>query len=195
MDRRRFLTSCTAALALGLARRAYGGGRGVEARDATRLPQGRVRCERCPNRCVLAPGERGRCKARINEDGVLYSRAYGNPAILRLDPVEKWPLYHFRPGARLLALGTGGCNLRCGYCQNWQLSQRRPDSVAAHDLSPTRSVTKAREYSAAGVGFAYTEPVVALEYAQEVARAARAAGLAAVAGTSLCCLMHANRAE
>jgi len=187
LPRREFLRSCAAAalsLALPGAARAA---RGSQDRYSERFASGRVRCLVCPYRCLLGEGQRGHCRALINRQGHLINTAFGNPAIMRLDPIEKWPLYHFRPGTRLLALGTGGCNLSCGYCQNWQLSQRRPESLKTFDLPPAQVVQRVRKYEANGIGFAYTEPVTALEYSLKVAEQARAAGMPSVAGTALLC--------
>jgi len=187
LPRREFIISCASAAAALALPGAARGATGEPGQYYERLARGRVRCQLCPNRCVLADGERGACRARINCGGSLRTLAHANPAILRVDPVEKWPLYHFRPGSRLLALGTGGCNLSCTYCQNWQLSQRRPDSLQSFNLPPTRAPEKCEKYGVSGVGFAYTEPVTAIEYSLAVAAQAREAGLTAVAGTALVC--------
>src|SRR3990167_6423143 len=84
-----------------------------------------TQCFLCPKGCYLAPGETCFCRTRINRAGKLYTTAWNNPSVLELTSIENGPLYHFRPGTRMLSLGTSGCNLRCLYCQNWQVSQTR----------------------------------------------------------------------
>jgi pyruvate formate lyase activating enzyme len=101
----------------------------VEARHA--LPLGRnVQCKLCPNNCLLQPGDRGRCRNRVNKDGRLYSMVYGNPCSFGVaDPIEKKPLYHFLPGTSAFSLATSGCGFRCLNCQNWAISQRKPEEL------------------------------------------------------------------
>ena len=90
----------------------------------TQLPGRKIQCFVCPLHCVLEDGETCFCRTRTNVGGQLFTRAYNNPCVLRVDPIEKLPLNHFRPGTKTLTLGTGGCNVRCLYCQNWQQSQK-----------------------------------------------------------------------
>ena len=88
-----------------------------------------VACHLCPNRCVLAPGDRSHCRNKINRDGVLYTLAYANPCAIHVDPVEKKPLFHFLPGSSTFSLATAGCVFRCLNCQNWDISQRKPEET------------------------------------------------------------------
>ncbi|MCP4593395.1 MAG: AmmeMemoRadiSam system radical SAM enzyme [bacterium] len=148
-----------------------------------RLEGGAIRCGVCPHHCVLDDGETGLCRARVNVKGVHYSRGYGHPCILRVDPIEKVPLIHFLPGVKSMTVATGGCNLRCRYCQNWQFSQAPPDELKTFDLSPEEAVQAAKEKGVKAIAFNYTEPVVFLEYAKEIARAAQAAEIRVVAAT------------
>ena len=94
-----------------------------------RLSDRRTQCFVCPLECVLEEGQTCFCRTRTNEDGRLISHAYNNPCILTLDPIEKLPLSHFLPGEQAMCLALGGCNLRCLYCQNWQQSQSKPDTL------------------------------------------------------------------
>ncbi|MBV5279735.1 MAG: hypothetical protein J0651_00180, partial [Actinobacteria bacterium] len=80
-----------------------------------------VKCLLCAHGCVLKNGERGRCRARINQNGVLKSLVYGRPAAIHVDPIEKKPFYHFLPGSNAFSLGTAGCPLSCRFCQNWEI--------------------------------------------------------------------------
>jgi len=151
----------------------------------TPLPDGRVRCEVCPRHCLLSRGQTGECRSRSNHGGELIARGWGLPCILEVDAVEMLPLYHWRPGTRALHLGVGGCNLRCAYCQNADISQRRPDSLRrASFLEPGELVRAARARGVEVISFGYTEPVAWLEYAIDVAVAARAAGMGVIAGSA-----------
>jgi len=95
-----------------------------------------VRCILCAKNCMIAPGERGVCRARMNEKGKLFSLVYGKPVALHLDPIEKKPFYHFLPGKQAYSLGTTGCPLSCQFCQNWEISQAMPEDIAAPCRSP-----------------------------------------------------------
>lgn len=149
-----------------------------------RLAGGRIRCGVCPHHCVLADGERGLCRARRNVGGRHVNTAYNNPCLLNVDPIEKLPLNHFRPGSRTMTIAVGGCNLRCLYCQNWQHSQTSPTELETFPLSAADAVRTARRHQVDTIGFSYTEPVAFLEYATEVAAAARRARLRVVVATA-----------
>jgi pyruvate formate lyase activating enzyme len=101
------------------------------AREARHFRQLRrsVRCRLCPNNCLLHPGDRGRCRNRVNHDGKLYTLVYGNPCSFALDPIEKKPLFHFQPGTWIFSIATSGCGFRCLNCQNWEISQRKPEET------------------------------------------------------------------
>ena len=139
-----------------------------------------VQCALCPHRCIIADGDRGRCRVREHRRGRLYSLVYGNPAAVNVDPIEKKPFYHFLPGASAFSIGTAGCNLRCLYCQNWSLSQVPPEETQATDLPPEGVVSSARQSSAPVIAFTYSEPTVFYEYVLATARLAREAGLRSV---------------
>lgn len=149
---------------------------------------GAVRCTLCPNECLLPPGAAGRCRVRINRDGALRSLAWGRPAALAVDPVEKKPLHHFLPGSPVLSLGTLGCNLSCRFCQNDTLSRPSLSALAGiasyPPLSPGDVVRAARDRRCPLVAFTYNEPSVFLEYALDTAAACRDAGLRTLAVTN-----------
>ncbi len=139
-----------------------------------RLSGGRVRCLLCPNRCVLSPGETGACHGRMNRGGTLYSLTYGRPSVLALDTVEKSPLYHFNFREQALSIATAGCNLSCRYCQNWEVSQVKPDRVdKVFHLEPYEVIDRAKRHGVRAVNFFYTEPVVYYEYMRDIARLAK----------------------
>jgi len=136
-----------------------------------------VACDLCPRRCVIAPGQRGFCRVRENRDGSLYSIVYGKPCTVNKEPIEKAPFFHFLPGRQRITLATAGCNQACKYCQNWELSQARPEELQSYDLSPSEVVSLAVKEKAPIICFTYTEPVVFYEYMMDIARLARAEGI------------------
>jgi pyruvate formate lyase activating enzyme len=150
---------------------------GREARHYAKLDRRLVRCELCPRRCIIAPGARGACRVRENQDGRLWSLVYGRPATVGKEPVEKSPFFHFLPGSLRLTLATAGCNQACKYCQNWELSQARPEDLPAWDLPPDSVVAIAVSEGVPTICLTYSEPVVFFEYACDIARAGRARGI------------------
>ncbi|HIE50213.1 MAG TPA: AmmeMemoRadiSam system radical SAM enzyme [Armatimonadetes bacterium] len=142
-------------------------------------PNGRVRCLLCPHFCQLAEGQRGRCGVRENREGRLELLVYGWAVAHSVDPIEKKPLFHVAPGTKVLSVATVGCNLRCRFCQNWMISQRFKGAGRwpGEELPPERAVKEAQERGCAGVACTYTEPTVFYEYAWDLVRASRAAGL------------------
>ncbi len=136
-----------------------------------------VECQLCPHGCVLAEGDRGFCRTRVVKDGVLHTLAYGNLCAFAVDPVEKKPLYHFLPETPIVSVAMGGCNLRCPNCQNWQISQARPEDVKRHGMTPETLVSLTQRRGAPSIAYTYTEPMVCFEYVRDTARLARDAGL------------------
>lgn len=132
-----------------------------------------VRCELCARRCILAEGERGLCRARINVDGRLRSLVYGRPVAVHLDPIEKKPFYHFLPGSTAFSLSTTGCPLRCKFCQNWELSQARPEDYEVPYTPPEAVVEAGRRRKAPVIAFTYNEPTVFTEYLLDIAARAQ----------------------
>jgi len=113
----------------------------------------------------------------MNQNGVLYSMAYGNPCSVHLDPVEKGPFYHFLPSSRTLSVATAGCNLACLNCHNWEISQSSPKNTKNYDLMPEPLVKLAIEKECESISFTYSEPVTFYEYTEDVAQVARKNGL------------------
>ena len=137
----------------------------------------KVRCELCPTECVLEDYEIGGCKVRINKGGVLYSLVYGKPCAVAIDPIEKKPFFHFLPGERAFSIATAGCVLGCKFCQNWQISQARPEEVDHQDLSPEDTVRAALFYGCRVITYTYTEPTVFYEYMYDTSSIARRFGI------------------
>ncbi|ABS60833.1 AmmeMemoRadiSam system radical SAM enzyme [Fervidobacterium nodosum] len=140
--------------------------------------ENKLQCVLCPHECVISDGRTGICKVRKNIEGKLYSLNYGEVTSMALDPIEKKPLFHFYPGSSIISVGTWGCNFRCAFCQNWEISQQRPYYVKR--IEPYELVEIALEYKHEGnIGIAYTysEPIVWYEFVLETAKLAREAGL------------------
>ena len=139
----------------------------------TKLPGQKVTCGICPNRCTLAPGDRSICRSKINRDGDLYSLAYGNPCAVHVDPVEKKPLFHYKPRSQAFSLATTGCNFRCLNCQNWEISQSKPHEVRHHDLPPDQAVAAASRAGCESIAYTYSEAITYFEYMIDIARLAK----------------------
>ena len=143
-----------------------------------------VVCTLCPHRCRIRPGSRGICQVRLNLAGSLLAESYGRITALALDPVEKKPLYQFHPGSMILSAGSYGCNFRCGFCQNWSISQEKaPNRLIMPDMLVDLAV-QARSQGNIGLAFTYNEPLVGFEYVLDTARLARQHGLVNVLVTN-----------
>ena len=126
--------------------------------------------------CSLGPGQTGFCLARKNENGAVICGNYGRVTSMALDPIEKKPLKMFRPGSRILSVGSYGCNLRCPFCQNYEISMADEAAGGTLYISPKDLAYKALEYKDAGnigVAFTYNEPLVGWEYVRDTARLVR----------------------
>jgi pyruvate formate lyase activating enzyme len=137
----------------------------------------KVRCRVCPNGCLLSPGDRSVCRSKVNINGKLYSLAYGNPCSVHVDPIEKKPLNHFYPGTPVFSIATTGCNFRCLNCQNWEISQKRPEEVRYGELFPEDVVKAAKARKAPSIAYTYSEPITFYEYMYDSARIAKGEGL------------------
>jgi pyruvate formate lyase activating enzyme len=148
-----------------------------EAYAYRKLDAGRVVCQVCPHHCMLSPGDRSVCRSKVNIDGTLYTLAFGNPCAVHIDPVEKKPLFHFLPGIQVFSLAVAGCNFRCLNCQNWEISQFKPDAVRFQPLAAPDAVAEAQRTQCRAVAYTYSEPITFIEYMTAIGGKARAAGL------------------
>jgi len=193
MNRRRFLGTCLAAAGgtllsdrLAAAATASTGKtlpRGWhEARHWQKLDEQRVRCQLCPKHCQVADRERGYCGVRENRQGVYYTLVYGEVCAYNPDPIEKKPLFHYLPGTRAFSIATAGCNMECKYCQNWDISQFRPEQLAKHTthMPPEEIVRRAKTSGCPTIAYTYSEPVVFFELMYDTAVKGRKAGLGSV---------------
>jgi pyruvate formate lyase activating enzyme len=129
-------------------------------------------------------GQRGLCFVRGVEDGRVKLFTYGRSSGFCVDPVEKKPLNHFLPGSAVLSFGTAGCNLACKFCQNWDMSKSREMDTLADCASPTQLAAAAERLGCASIAYTYNDPTVFMEYAIDVAEAARERGVRSVAVTA-----------
>ena len=142
-----------------------------------------ARCEVCFRRCEIAEGRTGFCGARGVRDGVVRAVNYGKITSLALDPIEKKPLGRFFPGSRILSVGSYGCNLRCPFCQNYEISwsdaawryERRAKSMLPEELVDLAAGL--RSSGNIGIAFTYNEPLIGYEFVLETARLAKKRGL------------------
>lgn len=137
-----------------------------EAMFYEKLENKKVKCNLCPHNCIIKNNLTGICKVRKNVDGKLYSLNYGEITAISNDPIEKKPLFHFYPGENILSLGTWGCNFKCAFCQNSEISQERPYSI--YKIEPKELVEIVLNKKAKMVAFTYSEPIVWYEYIFDV---------------------------
>ncbi len=153
-----------------------------EALYYSELTNNEVRCKLCPHRCLLKPNYRGACRTRVNKDGKLYTKTYGNPCAVNIDPIEKKPFYHFLPETKAFSIATAGCNLRCHYCQNWEISQSKPEITQNIDLMPNSLIeavlkVQTTDSSVKSIAYTYAEPTTFYEYMIDSADLGREKGL------------------
>jgi pyruvate formate lyase activating enzyme len=198
MNRRRFIkcVGCTAAAAAAsqtdLLPQAVGGLQNacafgyttelaeVEARHYKKLDGGGIECGICPRHCRITDLERGYCGGRENRKDVYYTLVYGLPCAINIDPIEKKPLFHYYPGTNAFSLATAGCNVNCKCCQNWEISQSRPEQTTNIKLPPREVIATCRERNVPHIAYTYSEPVIFFEYMYDTAELGRKHGLKSV---------------
>ncbi len=157
---------------------------GVPARHWHALEDGRIQCDVCPRYCKLHEGQRGLCFVRGRRENRIVLTTYGRSSGFCVDPIEKKPLNHFLPGTPALSFGTAGCNLTCKFCQNWDISKAREFDRLQDEASPEDVVAAACATGSRSIAYTYNDPVIFLEYAVDVANAAREQGIQNVAVTA-----------
>ena len=145
-----------------------------------KLPDNSVRCNLCAHHCLIADGRKGICQVRENRNGKLRTLVYGRTISQNIDPIEKKPLFHFYPGSTAYSIATPGCNFRCAWCQNWEISQMPKEQhlFSGYETTPAEIAAAAQRWGCRSIAYTYTEPTIFFEYAYETARLAHAAGLA-----------------
>lgn len=139
-----------------------------------------IRCLACARCCLLGNDQVGYCSAIINSDDTLYSTTYGVAAEVNVTPIESKPIYHYRPGARVLSIGGLGCNLHCRFCQNWEVAfrdARTGGGLTRPNLAPQDAIELALAQQCAGIAWTYNEPSISPMYVLDCARLAHEAGL------------------
>jgi pyruvate formate lyase activating enzyme len=138
---------------------------------------GKIECQLCARHCNIDSGKTGICGVRENQKGTLYSLNYGLAAPINVDPVGKKPLFHFHPGAFVLSLGTAGCNFRCDYCQNCDLSQIKVKAAPTRKITPKKILALAKKNNCKGVAWTYNEPTIWYEFVYDSAKFLKKKGL------------------
>ncbi len=136
----------------------------------------RIICLLCRHYCKLKEGQIGICGVNKNIGGELKTLVYGHPVAINLDPIEKKPIYHMLPGSKALSFGTVGCNFRCPFCQNWDISQETKINESI-EVSPQKMVELALENGASSIAYTYNEPTIFYPYAKDIGLIAKEKGL------------------
>jgi len=140
--------------------------------------KGSVSCRLCPHLCSIPDAGRGLCGVRENKGGTLHTLVWGRPCATHVDPIEKKPFFHFMPGTRSFSISTVGCNLSCAHCQNHGISQAsKSGEIPGFHMEPQEVVDEALDRGCASIAYTYTEPTIFLEYALDIAKLAKDAGL------------------
>jgi pyruvate formate lyase activating enzyme len=139
----------------------------------------KVQCFLCAHRCLIPDGKIGRCGVRKNIGGILYSLNYDKVCSANPDPIEKKPLFHFQPGSSSFSIATMGCNFRCEFCQNWQISQAltEEEQLDGQAIPPEQIVNAAIRYGCKSIAYTYTEPTIFMELSADCGKLAKQKGL------------------
>ena len=156
----------------------------VEAKYYKKLEHKEIECKLCPRKCKVGDRERGYCGCRENQNGIYYTLVHSYPCSAHVDPIEKKPLFHFLPGTKAFSIATAGCNINCKFCQNWEISQVRPEQVQAYHLPPEEVASYAQESGSRSIAYTYSEPVVFYEYMLDCAIAGKRRGIKSVVITA-----------
>ena len=156
------------------------GGGFQEARFYDKLSDKQVQCRVCPRECVISDGKRGACGTRENRNGSLFSLVYGRVAAYHVDPIEKKPFFHVLPGSRAYSIATAGCNMWCKFCQNYQLSQSKPEKLPSVTMPPEQVAREASRSQSRLIAYTYNEPTVFTEFVYDCAKAGLEAGVHSV---------------
>lgn len=156
----------------------------VEAKYYKKLENKEIECELCPRKCKVGDRERGYCGCRENQNGIYYTLVHSYVCSNNLDPIEKKPFFHFLPGTKAFSIATAGCNLNCKFCQNWEISQVRPEQVQAIYLPPEDVASYAEQSGSKSIAYTYSEPTVFYEYMLDCAIAGKRNGIKSVVITA-----------
>ena len=140
----------------------------------------KIKCKLCPRECTVGDRERGYCGVRENRGGTYYTLVHSRVCAAHVDPIEKKPLFHYLPGTLAFSMATAGCNVNCKFCQNWDISQSRPEQIPAEYAPPQRVAELAKQYGCPTIAYTYSEPVVFSEYLMDAADAGHEAGVRSI---------------
>lgn len=140
-------------------------------------PDNTVGCQLCPHSCNIAIGDKGKCDVRVNQRGKLYTMNYGEISSIALDPIEKKPLYHYKPGSSILSVGSFGCNFSCSFCQNYRISKDKPSTSYMPVEELVENAIKLKDKGNIGIAFTYNEPSIWYEYIIDTVSRLKEAGL------------------
>lgn len=146
-----------------------------------------VRCGLCSRRCFISKGKRGFCLVRVNKDNVLYTLNYGKLVAVNVDPIEKKPFFHFKPGSKSLSIASEGCNFRCQFCCNADISQsvdEQAETVRGKDYTPENIVKIAEDNECKSIAYTYTEPTIFFEFMYDTAKLAKRSNISNVMVTN-----------
>ncbi len=151
-----------------------------EAMLYTKESGNKVHCNLCHHSCLIAEDKYGICNVRLNKGGTLYTIFYGRPVAMAVDPIEKKPLFHYKPGSLAFSIATPGCNFQCSFCQNWDISQygrAEGGRAPTTEVPPEKIVAQAKAHRCQSISYTYTEPTIFFEYAHDTAKIAHEQGL------------------
>jgi pyruvate formate lyase activating enzyme len=144
----------------------------IESRFVEKINGNTLRCIICPRMCIIKPGKKGFCNTKINEKGKIISLTYGELSAFAVDPIEKKPLSHFYPGSLALSISSVGCSFTCPWCQNWHISTSSIDDHNTKFVSPNQVVEAAINNNCTSIAYTYNEPLINLNYVEDVSRLA-----------------------
>jgi pyruvate formate lyase activating enzyme len=154
------------------------------ARHYKKLGDGIIECRLCPRKCQVSDLERGYCGVRENIGGEYFTLVHSKVCSANIDPIEKKPFFHFLPGTTAFSIATAGCNMNCKFCQNWSISQFRPEDVNHFDLTPEECASVASNNGSASIAYTYSEPIIFYEYMCDCAVEGRKIGVRSVVVTA-----------
>jgi pyruvate formate lyase activating enzyme len=152
----------------------------AEAKFYEKLANKKIKCKLCPRECNVGDKERGYCGVRENRGGSYYTLVHSRVCAAHVDPIEKKPLFHYLPGTMAFSIATAGCNVNCKFCQNWDISQSRPEQIPADYAPPQRIAALARQSNCPTIAYTYSEPVVFSEFLMDTADAGHEAGVRSI---------------
>ena len=134
----------------------------------------KVRCLACAHKCLISKDKTGICGVRKNIENKLYLLVYGKIAAMNVDPIEKKPLYHFLPGTKSFSIGTVGCNFKCDFCQNFEISQAsKQGNIFGEEIQPEEIVKRAIQTKCKSISYTYNEPAIFIEFVKDIAKLAK----------------------